>query len=238
MDDHKQAIADKFIGHKDGVEGLQDNPKKSLLCSKKSAAGLLLLVLAGILSFIHQKGGNIQTPQGLFLLDQGEENVINLRQVSFNGKYSIKSYFYNEYLYCGGPALDGSRRRVLSWVPGFSSNPSAFCFEFENHGSYVKIKHCNLDRWLYVGGPSLDDKRRYMLAWMDDKDRTTEHYQWKIYSYTKHGQTLYGIKSVKFGEYLYTGVPKLDADRRHVLTWKGSETPPSDDKMLFYIKSY
>ena len=48
----------------------------------------------------------------------------------------------------------------------------------------------------------------------------------------------YGIKSAKFNEYLYAGVPKLDEKRRHGLTWKEYDSPENDVTMRWEIHSY
>ena len=48
----------------------------------------------------------------------------------------------------------------------------------------------------------------------------------------------YGIKSVRFNEYLYTGVPKLNERRRYCLSWKEWDSPANDENMRWEIRSF
>jgi len=147
---------------------------------------------------------------------------------------SFKSVKHGEYLYAGIRILDDDRRRVLTWSnKGDPSTDPDMHWRIEHFGDYVGIKSVKHDEWLYAGNPMLERDRRHALTWKKAGDpKSDTDMRWIIKDFGDY----VGIKSVRFNEYLFSGNRMLDGDRRHALTWGGSDGPESD-KDLRWIKN-
>ena len=96
---------------------------------------------------------------------------------------------------------------------------------------FTSFKSARFGEYLYAGNPMYDRDRRYVLTWGGKDNPTTDpDMRWEIVDFGDY----VGIKSVKFDEWMYAGNPKLDSDRRHVLTYVTGD-PKSDPDMRWIM---
>ena len=84
---------------------------------------------------------------------------------------------------------------------------------------------------MYCGGPKLNDQRRHVLTWIGGAPPPTEPAGGELWDISMTPTGNFMIKSAwpgeGGGEILYCGGPKLNDQRRRVLTWIGGELPPT-----------
>lgn len=167
---------------------------------------------------------SLSTPTFTDSLNSFPPNKMDLQP----GIYFIKSVKFDECMYANDPKLDVNRRYVLTWGKKCDLSDLSMHWEVTSFGSYYAIRNVKHQEFMYANDPTLNSLRRHVLTWVKGGHPFTDlSMRWDISFYGSY----YGIRSVKFGEYLYANRPKLDQDRRRVLTWKKTGDPLSDNAM-------
>ena len=133
------------------------------------------------------------------------------------GKYRIKHYTKQEYLYVGQPKLDDMRYHVLGWTPGWADSDSDLVVTAheDQEGSYYGFQSIKWGKWIYAGHPTLDANRRRVLTFHKGTPSDDPDMRWEL---KNHG-AWWSIKSRRWNEYMYMGASMHAEKRRHVLTW-------------------
>jgi len=143
-------------------------------------------------------------------------------------RMTIKNVKHNEYLFASVMKNSKDRRYALTWVPGFDATHDKsgwWDVTFLPHGR-VTIENVKYAEPLFVSVKKRYLKSRYVFTWVPGFDTSFDTSgQFEIRSL---GSGVATLKSVKYNEYLFAGIQKLDSKRRLALTWIPGFNPTQD----------
>jgi len=146
-----------------------------------------------------------------------------------NEMYTIRSATYGGYLFAGEARLDDERRHVLAWcVAKFPKRGLGMFWNIIDCGGYFQIWNFKWNESFYAGDRKHDAERRYTLTISPPEISRGpgSRHRWQIISYPN--KSYYGIRNIRFGEYLYVGRPKL-GENQLSLTWIPRNGDPTND---------
>lgn len=128
----------------------------------------------------------------------------------FGGQCTLKSKYYDEYLYAADIDNDGSRRPVFTWIPDKGVYKESYFLIEPEYGDTFTIKNEKNDEYLY---PYYAGKH-IVYTWIPRPIKKFDEGSWKIEPIDS--ENTFTIKNVAYGAFLYAAEEKHDESRRDV----------------------